>query len=157
MNINSNNFLNDILNYRDSCSSVYCPDNYISEISGTRECTSSPCNLEGEDLNICCNKLCNTDLDCDENTSCTDYKDMKVCLNKCNVDSDCNYYLVCKDTGENKICSNPDVNTNFISKIYYKIERILNINNIIVDSILLILIAYLISKLINIFNININI
>tara|TARA_B110000285_G_scaffold108524_1_gene123197 strand:- start:211 stop:699 length:489 start_codon:yes stop_codon:yes gene_type:complete len=160
----NSNFLNDILINKDYCNNAVCPDNYISEITGNAKCKSSQCDFDDEqDLNTCCIKKCNNNFDCDDSTICRDYEDIKLCLKKCDVDSDCQNNLICKNTNGIKYCINKDTNkdTNkekysFLEKLYSRLERILSSNNMIIDSIILISISYFISKIIDIFNININ-
>ena len=149
----NSDFLNDILINKDFCNTVSCPKNYISEITKIAKCKSSPCDLNnGQDLNTCCIKKCDVDSNCNNDTICSDYKDIKLCLKKCNVDSDCNDDLICKKNS----CTNNMDDFSFFQKIYSRLERILSSNNMIIDSIILISISYFISKIIDIFNININ-
>jgi len=157
----NSNFLNDILINKDYCNNIVCPDDYISEITGNARCKSSQCNFDDEqDLNTCCIKKCNNNLDCNNDTICTDYKDIKLCLKKCDVDSDCQNDFICKNKNGSKSCThNTEANTekySFLQKLYSRLERILSSNNMIIDSIILISISYFISKIIDIFNININ-
>ena len=132
---NDYNFLNNILNKRDPCSTIYCPDGYIQEPTGFAQCTSSPCDIDTEDKNTCCVKLCTDDNDCEDELSC--------------LDTDNNGIFYCKKD-ENRFMS-------LLNRIGFIIERTLYSDNIIVDTVILIIFAYLISKFINTFNININI
>lgn len=154
---NSRNFLNDILTNQDRCSNLECPDNYIQEITSLGRCNDSPCNLE-DDLNNCCMKICENSDDCSTDESCNDYRDVKICTKNCTNNSDCSNNLNCITRDNNSFCLlENEFNTNIFYRLYYKIERILLSDNILIDTIVLITVAYLISKLINIFNININI
>tara|TARA_B100000900_G_scaffold401139_1_gene405508 strand:- start:203 stop:697 length:495 start_codon:yes stop_codon:yes gene_type:complete len=154
-----NNFLNSIRT-RDLCSSVSCPENYIPEQTGFARCNSSPCNValpDGEDLNICCIPTCNSDSDCNKQI-CVTENDVSICTNSCNDDSDCEDELSCLEKDGKKYCQKDE--SKFISllnRFGFIIERALYSDNIIVDTVILIIFAYLISKFIDTFNININI
>ena len=155
-----NDFLNSIRS-RDLCSSVSCPQNYIPEQTGFARCNSSPCNLElrdREDLDICCIPICSSDSDCNNNKICVTENDVSICINSCNDDSDCEDELSCLEKDGNRYCQKDE--SKFISllnRLGFIIERALYSDNIIVDTVILIIFAYLISKFIDTFNININI
>tara|TARA_Y100000996_G_C22345475_1_gene570491 strand:+ start:181 stop:678 length:498 start_codon:yes stop_codon:yes gene_type:complete len=158
---NDYNFLNDILIKKDWCSTVYCPDGYIEEPTGFAQCNSSPCDIDGEDLNICCQKICNDNSDCIQNKVCvTENNNISLCIDSCTDDNDCEDELSCLDTDNDGIFYCQADENRFMSllnRIGFIIERTLYSDNIIVDTVILIIFAYLISKFINTFNININI
>ena len=93
------NFLNNITNTNNYCSTITCPENYISEQSGFARCNSSPCDvsLEGTDIDICCTRLCNSNSDCDNNKVCVTENNIQVCIDGCNSNNDCNDELKCLD------------------------------------------------------------
>lgn len=157
---NDSNFLNNILIKKDWCSTITCPNGYIEESTRFAQCNSSPCDLNTEDLNICCTKLCNTDNDCIDNKICVNKNNISSCINRCTSDNECNNGLYCLDTDNNGIfyCqTDKNIFISLLNRTKLIIERILYSDNIMIDTIIIIMFSYLISKIITIFNININI
>ena len=155
---NDYNFLNNILIKRDPCSTIYWPDGYIEEQTGFAHCNSSPCDIDTEDKNTCCIKLCNDDNDCDDNKICVTENNISLCINSCNDDTDCEDELSCLENDGKKYCKKDEnLFISLLNRFGFIIERTLYSDNIIVDTVILIIFAYLISKFINTFNININI
>ena len=162
INDNDNNFINSITRNKDWCSSISCPETYIAEETGFAECNSSPCNvnLDGEDLNTCCTKLCNSDTDCNGNKICINKNNISLCIDGCSNDNECDDELLCLDTNENGIFYCQQDENKFmalLNRIGFIIDRTLYADNIVVDTIILIIFAYLVSKFIDTFNININV
>jgi len=163
INDNDNDFINSITaTNKDWCSSISCPQNYIIEPTGFAQCNSSPCNvnLDGEDLNTCCTQLCNSNTDCSNNKICATIDNTSRCIDGCNNDTECIDELLCLDTDNDGIFYCQQDENKFISffnRIGFIIERAIYADNIIIDTIILIIFAYLISKFIDTFNININI
>tara|TARA_B100001094_G_C18194194_1_gene809447 strand:+ start:2701 stop:3207 length:507 start_codon:yes stop_codon:yes gene_type:complete len=156
------NFLNNITNTNNYCSTITCPENYISEQSGFAICNSVPCDvsLGGTDIDICCTRLCNSNSDCENNKVCVTENNIQVCIDSCINDNDCNDELKCLDNDNNGIFYCQSEENRFmalLNRLIFIIERAIYSDSVIVDTVILIIFAYLISKLINTFNININI
>lgn len=156
------NFVNNIREPYNYCSTIDCPENYIPEETGFARCNSSPCdvNLGGTDIDICCTRLCNSNNDCDNNKICITKNNIATCIDSCINDNDCNDELKCLDDDNNGIFYCQSEENKFIAllnRLMFIIERAIYSDSIIIDTIILIIFSYLISKFINTFNININI
>ena len=156
------NFLDSITGINDYCSSVSCPQGYIPEETGFSRCNSSPCDvsLGGADLDICCNRLCSSNIDCGTNKVCVNIDNILTCIDSCTSDDDCDDELKCLDNDDNGIFYCQSEENRFmalINRLMFVIERAIYSDNILVDTVILIIFSYLISKFINTFNININI
>ena len=156
------NFLDSITRTNDYCSTITCPQGYIAEETGFSRCNSSPCDvsLGGDDIDVCCNRLCNSSSDCENNKVCVSKNNISICIDSCNNDDDCNSELKCLDNDNNGIFYCQSEENRFmalINRLIFVIERAIYSDSIIVDTVILIIFSYLISKFINTFNININI
>lgn len=156
------NFLDSITQTYDYCSTITCPDGFIQEETGFAKCNSTPCDLSlgSNDLDTCCSRLCDTTDDCDTNQVCISKNDIMICTDSCTSDNDCDEGLNCLDTDNDGLfyCKTDESKIiQLFNRIIFIIERVVYADSIIVDTIILIIFAYLISKFINVFNININI